>query len=173
MLIPYKPKTLPIIRARPKYVIIHDLTCMYHDIDQVKVDVKLSQMNNARTYNWILNGQSDVNYHFVCERVGKDFETLVGRPMNRMCSFDDIPDQYDTKAIHIACMGRYSIIAPSNRFYQQLAYRSIAPWLHLFAIPISNVYLHHEISNNKDIACPGPFFMKDKLLSHIKPMLAR
>ena len=169
MLIPYKPKSLPIIRAKPKYIIIHDLDCMYHDIDQVKMDAKLSQMNKARNYNWILNGKPDVNYHFVAERVGKDFETLIGRPINRMCKFDDIPNQYDTKAIHVACMGRYSIIAPTQRFYMQLAYRAIAPWLYTFGIPITNVLLHHEVSDSND-ACPGPFFMKNKLISAVKAM---
>jgi hypothetical protein len=173
MLIPYKPKTLPIMRAKPKFIIIHDLTCMYHDIDQIKIDGKKSQTNIARTYNWVLNGQSDINYHFMVEKIGKDYETLIGRPINRLCQFDDIPDVYDTRAIHIACMGRYDTINADNRFYQQLAYRAIAPSMSTFGIPITNIYLHHEISNDKTITCPGPFFMKDKLMAKIKIMNAR
>jgi len=173
MIIPYRPKTLPIARAKPKYIIIHDLNCMYQGIDQVKVDAKKSQMAKAREYNWILNGQADVNYHFVAEKIGKDYESLIGRPLNRMCKYDDIPDQYDTKGIHIACMGRYDIISPSQRFYQQVAYRIVAPMMFWFGIPIANVYLHHELSTNKDINCPGPFFIKDKFMAALKTMWIR
>ena len=172
MIIPYKPKSMPIFRAKPKYIVIHDLSCMYHGIDQVKVDAKKSQMNSARTYNWILNGDPDVNYHFVAERVGKDFETFVGRPISRMCAYDDIPDQITTKAIHIACMGVYSIVGPSNRFYQQLAYRAIAPWMFTFGIPITNIYTHGELTDDNKVVCPGPFFMKNKLMGHVKAMRA-
>lgn len=173
MLIPYRPKILPIVRAKPRYIIIHDLQCMYHGIDQVKIDAKKSQMMKARDYNWILNGQPDVNYHFICEKIGKDYETLSGRPLGRMCQYPDIPDVYDTKAIHIAAMGRYSVIKPEMRFYQQMAYRPISSMMYLFGIPMTNIYLHHEISNDKKMACPGPFFDKKVLLSQIKVMRAK
>ena len=173
MLIPYKPKIMKIARAKPKYIIIHDVTCMYHGIDQVKQDMKKSQANKAREYNWILNGQPDVNYHFMAEKIGLDYESVVGRPLNRMCYYEDIPDQYDTKAVHICCMGKYTIVKPTQRFYQQVAYRVIAPMMFWFGIPIGNVYTHQEISTDKEMACFGLFFDKNVLISNLMAMKAQ
>jgi len=174
MKLPYRPKTLPLIRSRRfKFIIIHDLSCMLEGIDQIKLDSKIPQCSSVRTYNWILNGQTDVNYHFISERLGEDYETIIGRPINRLCEYNDIPEVYNSKAIHIACMGQLDDTNLSQRYYMQLAYRVIAPQLFIHSIPTTRIYLHSELSTDKDNACPGAFFMKDKLLNAVKAMLIR
>lgn len=172
MLLPYKPVLLPKAIKRYKYIIIHDLTCMFTGIDQAKHDSKKSQIGSLRGYNWILNGQMELNYHFIVEKIGRDYETVMGRPFHKLCVFNDIPSPYDMSSLHIAMAGHYKIMKPSKRFYMQMGYRAIAPLVKWFSISVNNIYLHSEVSTNKDIACPGPFFNKNVFLSSLKPMMA-
>ena len=160
MIVQYRPKSLPKVTRKFKYIIIHDLTCMFGGVDQAKMDMKHSQVNAIRSYNWIVNGQSELNYHFVVEKVEKDYETMLTRPLNRLCEYTDIPAQYGA-SIHIGLLGKYSILKPSTRFYQQVAYRALASMMFIYKIPYGQVLMHSQISVDKDQHCPGEFFNYD------------
>lgn len=164
---------MSLIRSKPRYVIIHDMSCVFSGIDQLKIDTKFSETKIARDYNWILNGQVDNNYHFIVERINTDYETLFGRPLNRMCIYDDIPDNINKRGIHVALAGKYNLVKPTLRFYQQMAYRCIAPLIYMFAIPMTNIYLHSEITTTDNLVCPGPFFRKNVFLGQLKTMRVR
>lgn len=162
MIVPYKPVYLPKAYKAFRYIIVHDFTCQFDSIDKTRIDNKTSQMQGARVYNWMFNKEWELPYHFVCEKIGLDVETFMARPLCYYCEYPDIPDQY-LNSIHIALAGDYNIIAPTQRVYQQLAYRSISSMVRWFNIKLNQVYLHWEVSTNKDLHCPGDFFRKDRL----------
>jgi hypothetical protein len=140
---------------------------MYPDIQKITIDNKSSQIYLSRLYNWIISGQSDLNYHFLVEKIGKDYETFLGRPINRLCEYNDIKDNINSRAIHIGMIGKYDKQIPTPRFYLQLCYRIITPYMYLFNIPGGQIYLHSELSDkHKD--CPGSFFKKSDLISRLK-----
>ena len=172
MLVPYRPKSLPKSSRRYKYIIIHDLTCMFDGVDQAKIDEKKSQVGVLRSHNWIVNGQSDLNYHYVVETLRRDHETILGRPLNKWCEYDDIFPEYNA-SIHIGMVGKYSIMKPDMRYYQQIAYRVIAPAMALFRIPLANIKLHSHVSRDEHKACPGNFFDYNMLMAQMRPMLGK
>jgi hypothetical protein len=143
---------------------------MYPVIDKITIDDKTSQIYLSRLYNWIISGQSDLNYHFIVEKIGKDYETLLGRPLNRLCEYPDIKDDINSRAIHIGMIGKYDKQIPTPRFYQQIAYRIIAPYMYMLGIPVGQIYFHSEVSN-KNKTCPGTFFKKEDLLTRLKTLL--
>ena len=171
MIVPFKPVYFEKATRRFKYIIIHDLSCRFANLDKAKVDSKKSVASTLRGFNWVFNNEHDLPYHFLCERIGEDYETIMGRPFQYFCIFDDIKSEF-IPSIHIAVAGLYSFTSqPTNRAYQQVGYRAISPLMKWFKIQISNVYLHHEVSNDKDHSCPGAMFNKNKLLAATKPMI--
>ena len=167
MIAPYKPVYLPKAYKKFKYVIIHDFTCQFNTIDKARVDNKLAQIQGVRLYNWMFQNSYELPYHFVCEKIYNDFETIMARPFCYYCEYSDIPDQY-LNSIHIAIAGNYNNMNVHQRAYQQMAYRSISSVLRWFNIPINRVLMHWEVSKDDKLHCPGDAFKKDRLLSAIK-----
>jgi len=145
---------------------------MYPEIEKVSIDSKLPQTFSSRLFNWIISGQSDLNYHYMVERVGQDYESFLGRPLDRLCIYKDIPDQINSRAIHIGMIGKYDKQIPTPRFYLQIAYRIIIPNMHLFGIPYGNIYFHNDLSE-KHKECPGLFFKKSLFMSKLKSLPIR
>ena len=171
MQVPYKPVYLTKAYKKFNYIIIHDFTCKFEHFDRARTDDKKTNVNDIRSYNWVFNGQFDLPYHFVCKKIGSDFETIMGRPLAYYCDeYKDISEEY-INSVHIAIAGNYNLIAPDTRAYQQMGYRSIASIMKWFLIPISNVKMHYEVSSDNKLKCPGVHFDKDKLLALIRPLL--
>ena len=171
MKVPYRPTNFIKRKYNFRYIIIHDVNCTFSELAKYMIDDKKSQVNMLRSDNYILHNQTDLNYHMLAEKVNEDFETILCRPLTVMCKYDDILTQYE-RSVHIGMMGSYTYEIPSDRFYRQLAYRCIVPLMGMFGITIDRIYLHREVSENKDSDCPGDFFKKTKLMANIKPMLA-
>lgn len=162
----YRPVSLPRVKRKYKYIVIHDTSCIFKNLDFTKIDDKKSRASDLRAYELIFNKQYDLNYHFLGKFVKNDYESFVGRPLYRLCVYKDMPDIYQN-GIHVCQYGDYNIINGQQRMYQQLAYRVIAPMLFWFKIPIKNVVLHHQISNDKDVKCPGSMFDYEKLMNAV------
>lgn len=170
MIVPYKPIYFKKATRKFRYIIIHDLTCRFGGLDVAKADNKRVSVTNLRSYNWIFNDEFDIPYHFLCERLGPDYETVMGTPFAYYCKYDDIPSQFDA-SIHIGIAGKFSMIAPTQRMYQQVGYRAIASIVRWFGLPLSHIFLHREVSKDKELGCPGKFFDKNKLLANIKSFI--
>jgi len=170
MIVPYKPPYFTKATRKFKYIIIHDLSCRFDKMSRAEIDDKKAIVGHLRTYNWVFNDQFDLPFHFLCEKIGRDYETIMGTPFCYRIVYDDIPSQYDV-SIHIGIACDCSVSAPSMRSYQQIGYRSIASIMRWFGIPISNILLHREVSTNKDSVCPGMLFDKNKLISAIRPLI--
>jgi len=139
-------------------------------LDRAKVDSKKSVSAYLRSYNWIFNDEFDMPFHFLCDKIDQDYETVMCTPFCYRCIYDDIPSEFDV-SIHIAIAGNYSLVQPTQRAYQQIGYRSVASVMKWFSIPFGHIFLHNEVSQDKDNACPGKFFDKPKFMAAIKPMV--
>jgi hypothetical protein len=170
MIIPYKPVYFQKATRAFKHIIIHDLSCRFSGLDGAKVDTKKSSIAHLRNYNWIFNDEFDLPFHFVCEKIGQDFETIMATPLCYKCVYDDIPSEFEA-AVHIAFAADYSVVKPEQRIYQQAGYRAIASVMRWFKLPFGHIYLHREVSQDKENACPGNFFDKNRLMAAIKPLI--
>jgi len=168
MRVPFKPVYLKKAYKKFMYIIIHDYSCKFGTLN--KVDTKGISVQDVRNYNWIWYNEFELPYHFICEKIGQDFETVMCRPLSYYCEYEDIPSVY-LPSVHIAIAGNYNVIAPEQRAYQQIGYRSIASIMRWFSIPISNIKMHWEVSADKTIHCPGDLFDKDKFLANIRSLI--
>jgi hypothetical protein len=166
--IPYKPASFKRLK-KVRYIIIHDVSCKFSHLSDFYKDSIKMQSNRLRVNDYVLHGESDLSFHFIAERIGDDYETVVGRPITAHCDFDDIIDPYKN-AIHIAVMGNFVYESPNARLYKQLAYRVLAPIAQLFRVPYTKIMLHSEVTTDKEMenACPGRNFDKKKLLAHVR-----
>jgi hypothetical protein len=153
--IPFKPSMFKIMRLRPKWIIIHHTGEL--DVDpQAKIDnskFQLPLINN----NALEKKTGDVNYHYILERIGEDFIATVARPRFFLCDFEDIHDDINQRAIHIALLGNFTYQIPVKRLYEVLAYRLLNPLLKEYALNTSRVKLHNEVSMTENLECPGVF----------------
>jgi len=173
MLLPFRLKAFKLAQYKFRYIVLHDTSCMFSGVSQVKIDDNKSQLHSLRDYNWILNARTEVNYHFVVEKIGNDYESLIGRPLNYLCQYDDIPLIYNERAIHVCLMGSYSIIKPKPRYYQQLVYRVISPLMFHHRITSMNIVTHQDISTNEELKCPGELFNMDEFRQKVTLMKIR
>lgn len=167
MKLPYRPKSLPPSERRFSAIIIHDVSCQYEDLVEFMKDTPKFQVGRMRSMSFVLDGEYDVNYHFIVEKINDDYEAIVGRPLFAKCIYPDIPDMY-MYSIHVAAMGDFDADNPEDRLYQALAYKVIIPMMRLFRISPNRVVLHRDVSTDETIGCPGKFFRKNLLDSYIK-----
>jgi len=147
--------------VRYLYIFIHDLNCLFAEHFNINVDNPKAQIDMIRTYNWIIHQETDLNYHFFAEKVGEDYETFLGRPLNRLCYYKDIETPYDIRSIHVCAVGNFNVHRPPLRMYHQLVYRCIVPLIQIYRIPIDNVILHRHVQKD-GITCPGNFFKEQQ-----------
>ena len=155
MKIPLKIKLFDRLRKIPRFIIIHDVSCQAPEDPALRIDNKKPQMNLLRTRLYLNKMEPDVNYHFVLEEIGEEFEVNLGRPMGVACNYPDIPSQY-VFAFHVCVMGNYDYAIPSIRLYEKLCYSVLAPLIYQFKIPMKRIFLHNELV--KGSTCPGSFF---------------
>jgi hypothetical protein len=167
MRIPFKIRLFNKFVKRPRYIIIHDVSCQVADAAELRIDNEKFQTNELRTREYTEVMQPDLNYHFIVEKIKTDYEVLLGRPFAVHCEYDDIINPYNF-AFHICVMGNYDYDIPDRRMYQKIAYSILAPLMRTFKIPPPRILLHSEISTNKELNCPGTFFDKKLLISYMK-----
>ncbi len=172
MKVPYRPLSFPRAVRKYKYIIIHDTTCSFENYEMLTLDTKKSQTNDARTYQWIINGYHDLNFHFMVERVGEDYETILCRPLDRLCEFPDIPSVY-SYAIHVCVMGNFNYEKAPQRLYDHLIYRILGPQSFWFRIQPSNILFHSDVSTEEKNQCPGIMFDKARLMAKYKTLAPR
>lgn len=159
----YRPISLPRIKRKYKYIVIHDTSCMYPHLDFTKVDDGKPRISALRAYSLIFDKKYDLNYHYLCQYIKNDWESFVARPLYRLCTYPDMSDIYQN-AIHVCQFGDFNIINGQQRMYHQMCYRVLAPMMFWFGIKIGNIVLHSQVSNNKDLKCPGTMFDFTKLI---------
>ena len=164
MKIPFKIGLLKVRHIFPRYIIIHHTFCTYSVNPSLKVDTPNFQISKIGSE--VLEQKTpDINYHVVIEQIGDDFYPFMARPLNTICSFEDIDSGLNELSIHIAILGNYDLKIPIPRLYEVLAYRVINPLSRSFKIPEKRIKLHSEVSKDKELSCPGAFLDKDVIIA--------
>lgn len=151
-----------------RFIIIHDTNCQWKDYQPFKIDKNTYQSGPMRSRFKIMKNFDEMPYHFLCEKMGDNYQTIIGRPLQYSCvhEYPDMDALYSEFGIHVCLLGNYNNMVATDKLYQQLAYRVICPMMRTFRIVKSNIYLHAEITKNSDYSdCPGFNFRKDLLLS--------
>jgi hypothetical protein len=155
MKIPLKPSLMKLRRGKPRWIILHHTSELYEN-PMAKIDNSKFQMKGLS--NGVLEmKQSDVNYHYVIDRIDEDYYPIVCRPIVYLCDWDDIDLNMNNRAIHIALLGSYDFTIPPKRLYEVLAFRLLNPMLKLFTLAPDRIKLHRDVSSNKELTCPGDF----------------
>lgn len=166
-----RPSLLTIRRKGIKWIIIHHTAEMYESPES-RIDNSKYQMPGI--FKGVMElKQGDVNYHYVIDKVNDDYIAIATRPISYLCDWPDIPDNINSRALHIALMGNYDLKIPPRRLYDILAYRLLTPMINLFKLTPSRVKLHKEVSTNKSVYCPGEFVDPGRILTAIKRFVVK
>ena len=65
-------------------------------------------------------------------------------------------------------MGSYDFKIPEKRCYEILAFRVLNPFMKMFHIAPNKIKFHNEVSDNKDLSCPGDFIDKEVVISMVR-----
>lgn len=172
MKIPFKPVYLPKGPKRYHYIVIHDTNCMCSKFNDFRIDNQMFQSNKLRQRLLQDKKWFELPYHFVCEKIIDDYQTIVARPIQFSCedAYTDLDKKFARYGIHICIMGNFNTIVGDTRMYQQICYRAISPLMRQYRIPKGNIFLHGEL-NPKQLDCPGFNFSKEHLKAYIQPFL--
>lgn len=160
----FHPSRLFKAPRRFKFIIIHDTSCQWENTNIFSIDKKMFQSNPMRARFRSQKQYYETPYHFICEKIGDSYQTVMGRPLqySSFIEFPDIDRHYSENAIHVCLMGNYNILSHSAKLYEQLAYRVLCPMMKVYRIPRDRIYLHGELSNTHS-DCPGFNFSKTTL----------
>lgn len=157
------PSKLKIRRQSVKWIIIHHTAEMY--------DNPLARIDNAKyqmpgIFQGVLEKkQGDVDYHYVIEKIKEDYVAIVTRPFPYLCEWPDIDPNINNRALHIALLGNYDLKIPQKRMYDILSYRILNPMMKMFNLSPKRIKLHKDVSNDKDVYCPGEFVDHDRIIT--------
>ena len=166
MKIPLKPSLMEIRRKKPRWIILHHTSEMY-DIPSSRIDNSKYQMPGI--FNGVLEKkQADVNYHYVIDKIKEDYIPITCRPFVYLCDWDDIHADINRAAIHVSLLGDYDFKIPEKRLLEILAYKLLNPMMKMFALSPSRIKFHKEVSNNKDLTCPGDFVDREVVESMVR-----
>jgi len=154
MKIPLKPSLLK-IRRRTRWIILHHSSELY-EIPSARIDNPKYQMPGI--FKGVLEKkEGDINYHYVLDRIQEDYVPIVCRPIVYLCDWSDIHPDINNAAIHIALLGSYDFKVPEKRLLEVLAFRVLNPLLKVYKLAPNRIKLHNEVSDNKELTCPGDF----------------
>lgn len=166
MRMPFKAALLNVRRGPVKWIIIHHTAELY-EAPESRVDNAKFQMKGL--INGVLEKSApDINYHYVIDKIKDDYIPIVCRPVSSLCEWDDIPDDINKRAIHIAMLGSYDFKVPERRLYEIMSYRLISPMIKIYGLTPKRVKFHRDVSTDKDISCPGDFADQGKLEATIR-----
>lgn len=169
MKIPYKPGHLPKGPRRYTSIVLHDSMCQADFNGNFRLDVPSSQVNVVRSELRKEKKYFELPYHFVCEKLKDDYETVIARPLQYSCEdgYPELDSLYSRYAIHICIMGNFNMMTDDSRMYQQICYRAITPMMRVYHIRRNNIFLHGELTS-EHVDCPGLNFQKSKLMAYIE-----
>jgi len=167
MKLPFKNTFLKTRGARPKFIVLHHTYCKYDLVPSAEIDNSTFQLPTLWK-NVLIKKEFEVNYHYVIEKIKEDYVATIGMPLPYICKFDDIPPSLNRYSIHVSILGDYNITIPESRLYSIMAYKVISPLMKLYGITPARLFLHNEISTNKDEKCPGEYFDLDRLINQIR-----
>ena len=155
MKIPLRPSLLKVRRQSVKWIILHHTSEMY---EQPEAKIDNSKYQIRYLFNGVLEKKDgDINYHYVVDKIKDDYIAIVTRPFVYLCEWDDIDINVNNRAIHVALMGNYDFKVPEKRCYEILAFRILNPFMKMFHLAPNRIKFHNQVSNNKDLTCPGDF----------------
>jgi hypothetical protein len=166
MKIRLRPSRLKVRRQTVKWLIVHHTAELYHQ-PETKIDNSKFQMPGL-VAGVHIQKQADINYHYVIDKIKEDYYPIVTRPIAYLCEWDDIDNNINNRAVHIAVMGSYDVKIPVTRLYEILAFRLLNPMLKLFNIAPGKIKLHRDVSSDKELSCPGDFFNEGKLITLVR-----
>jgi hypothetical protein len=172
MKIPLRPFTLKYNVRWPKVIVIHHTAELELNSSGVVLDKSSFQTSKLQRANYQIYKETDPPYHFIVELIDDDYQVIVCKPLFTKCIFNDIPEEFD-ESIHIGILGDYDSDIPPTRLYSILSYKLIIPFMRLFKITEDKIYLHRELSTEDKITCPGQYFLKNKLITSLRPLLKR
>jgi N-acetylmuramoyl-L-alanine amidase len=142
--VPEMAKTL-----KPTYIVLH--------CSETK-DSGTVSWGAIRRYHTSVLGWDDIGYHFGVERVGEDFEVLLGRLPNIHGAHCKAAGM-NGKSLGICCVGSFSgESVPEQQWL--LALRLARYLMAAYMIPADKVIGHREVEAAK--TCPGAWFNMDK-----------
>jgi hypothetical protein len=159
MKIPLRPSRLTVRRQTVKWIILHHTAELYPAPE--------SQIDNAKyqmpgLFKGVLEQKTaDVNYHYVIDKIKGDYVAVVCRPFVYLCEWPDIHDDINKRSVHVALLGNYNFKIPERRAYEILAFRLLNPFMKMFHIAPNKIKFHNEVSNDKELTCPGDFVDKE------------
>jgi hypothetical protein len=166
MKIPLKPSLMKIRRGKVKWIILHHTSELYKNpaskIDNAKFQVQ------GLSKGVLEMKHSDVNYHYVIEKIDEEYYPFVCRPFVYLCEWDDIDANINNRAIHVALLGNYDFKVPQKRMYEVLAFRLLNPMLKMFKLDPSRIKFHNEVSSDEELTCPGDFIDKEVVISMVR-----
>ena len=163
MKIPLRPSRLTVRRQTVKWIIIHHTAELY-PAPESQIDNAKYQMSGL--FKGVLEQKTaDVNYHYVIDKIKGDYVAMVCRPFVYLCKWPDIHDDINKRSVHVALMGNYGYKVPEKRLYEILAFRILNPMLKMFHISPNKIKFHNEVTNIKDLTCPGDFIDKEIVIA--------
>jgi len=168
----YTPTMLDKAPRRFRYIIIHDTSCHWDHHNTYKIDMNLFQAGPMRARFKSEKRYHEMPYHFVCEKIGSNYQTFIGRPLQYSCikEYPDLDNMYAKFGIHVCVMGSYMQMNQVTKMYEQLCYRVIAPMMKTFKIPKSRIFMHGELSK-EHVDCPGFNFSKNTMMTFLTKYL--
>ena len=70
-------------------------------------------------------------------------------------------------------LGSYDFKIPNKRLFEVLSYRLINPFLKMYSLNPERVLFHNEVSNSKELECPGNFVDKNVIIAIIRKYLLK
>jgi len=163
MKIPLMPSRLKVRRQSVRWLIIHHTAELY-TLPETFIDNSKYQFFSL--FNQVMERKEpDINYHYVIDKIRDEYVPIITRPFTYLCEWNDIDVEINNRAIHIALLGSYDVKVPEKRMYEILAHRILNPFLKLYGLSPARVKLHYEISNNKELSCPGDFIDKNIIIA--------
>lgn len=171
MKIHLRPSRLKVRRQTVKWIIVHHTAELYHQ-PEARIDNSKFQMDGL-VAGVHIQKQADINYHYVIDKIKEDYYPIVTRPIAYLCEWDDIDNNINNRAVHVAVLGSYDMKIPVTRLYEILAFRLLNPMLKLFNIPPAKIKLHRDVSSNKELTCPGDFFNEGKMITLVRKFVIK
>lgn len=166
MTLPIKPNLYKYSNKWPKYIILHHTEELDLNTGSVLFDKPTFQFNNLQTSYYQLD-KLYLPYHYVIEKVGDEYHSIVSAPLFTKMEFLDLDSEYQ-EGVHIALLGNYNADNVDLKLYDVLTLRVIIPLMKMFRIEENNIVLHSEVSFLRNSTCPGEFFDKSRLISSIR-----
>ena len=171
MKLPLRPSRLTVRRQTIKWIILHHTSEIYK---QPAAKIDNSTFQTVDLIKGVLEDKSaDINYHYIIEKIKDDFYPIVARPFPYLCEWDDIDDNINNRALHVAVLGNYDIVVPEKRMYEILAYKVLNPFIKMYHIPVDHIKFHNEVSSNEDITCPGDFMDQGRVISLVRRFVVK